>query len=109
VLEDANTKLASVTTNVVGVPGRAMLEALLEGSADPVTHAKLAQECLHSKRAEFTAALEGRFRPHHVALLRRMLELLYFLEEAIVVLMARWLNCCALFSAGKGTGHHSRR
>lgn len=83
ILEDANLKLASVASSVVGVSGRAMLEALLAGTTDPVTLAELAKGRLRSKRTELTAALEGRFRPHHVALLRRMLEHLDFLDDAI--------------------------
>lgn len=86
VLEDANIKLASVATSVVGVSGRAMLAALLDGTTDAAVLADLAKGRLRSKRVELTAALEGRFRPHHVALLRRMLEHLDFLDDAIIEL-----------------------
>jgi transposase len=86
VLEDANIKLASVATSVVGVSGRAMLEALLAGTTDPAVLAELAKGRLRSKREALTAALEGRFRPHHVGLLRRMLEHLDFLDDAIAEL-----------------------
>jgi transposase len=83
VLEDANVKLASVASSVMGVSARAMLEALLAGTTDPATLAELAKGRLRSKREALTAALEGRVRPHHVTLLRRMLEHIDFLDEAI--------------------------
>jgi len=83
VLEDANIKLASVASNVTGVSARQMLAALLEGTQTPAQMAELAQTRLRAKRAELTAALEGRFRPHHARLLRQMLEHLDHLDEAI--------------------------
>lgn len=83
VLEDANIKLASVASDVTGVSGRAMLQALLEGTQTPAEMAELAKGSLRRKRAALQEALEGRMRPHHALLLRRMLEHLDFLEEAI--------------------------
>lgn len=74
VLEDANIKLASVASDVTGVSARAMLEALIAGTQTPAEMAELAQTRLRSKREALTAALEGRFRPHHARLLRLMLE-----------------------------------
>lgn len=53
VLEAANIKLASVATDVLGVSGRRMLEAIVAGEADA------------SVRAELAKALDGRVRPHH--------------------------------------------
>src|SRR6266540_315179 len=52
VLEDANIKLSGVATDVMGVSGRAMLTALLVGSADPAESAELAKGKLRTKRAE---------------------------------------------------------
>ena len=49
VLEDANIKLASVATDILGVSGRAMLEALMEGQEDPVKLADLAQRQMRGK------------------------------------------------------------
>jgi transposase len=60
VLETANIKLASVASNVFGVSGRLMLQALLEGGATPAAMAALAQGRLRKKRAEVEQALEGR-------------------------------------------------
>ncbi|MHB9106375.1 MAG: IS110 family RNA-guided transposase [Armatimonadota bacterium] len=82
-LEDANIKLAAVASDVTGVSARAMLAALLEGTKTPAEMAALAQTRLRRKQAELTAALEGRFRPHHARLLRLMLEHLDELDLAI--------------------------
>jgi transposase len=83
VLEDANIKLAAVASDVTGVSARAMLAALLQGTHTPAEMAELAQTRLRRKRAELTAALEGRVRPHHARLLQLMLTHLDELEEAI--------------------------
>jgi len=83
VLEDANIKLASVVTDVMGVSARAMLEAIVEGEADPVTMAELARGRLRSKRAQLEQALVGRVRDHHRFLLAGHLAHIDFLEEQI--------------------------
>ncbi|HLK61176.1 MAG TPA: transposase [Chthonomonadaceae bacterium] len=57
-LEGANIKLASVATDVLGVSGRSMLEALVAGERDP---AELAQGRLRNKKALLEQALTGRF------------------------------------------------
>src|SRR5216110_229047 len=59
VLEDGNIKLASVATDILGVSGRAMLEALMEGQEDPVKLADFAQRQLRGKIPELEKALEG--------------------------------------------------
>ncbi len=59
VLEDANIKLGSVASDVLGVSGRHMLHALVEGQQDPEQLAALAQGRLREKRAELQLALEG--------------------------------------------------
>jgi transposase len=82
-LESANIKLSSVATDVMGVSGRAMLEALLSGSTDPEILAELARGKLRNKLSLLREALKGRFRPHHRFLLGQILSHLDFLEEAI--------------------------
>jgi len=62
VLEDANIKLASVASNVVGVSGRAMLEQLIQGQTDPATLAELAKGRLREKRDLLEKALTGTFQ-----------------------------------------------
>jgi transposase len=62
VLEGANIKLASVVTDVMGVSGRAMLEALAGGEQEPTVLAGLARGTLRSKQAELEQALQGTIR-----------------------------------------------
>jgi transposase len=83
ILEQANIKLASVATDVLGVSGRAILEALLHGNQEPLEMAELAKGRLRQKKAELALALEGRFRPHHARLLSRILAHIDFLDQSI--------------------------
>jgi transposase len=83
VLEDANIKLAGVATDVMGVSGRAMLEALVAGQDNPEELAKLAKGRLRKKAAELKRALAGRFSAHHSFLLAEQLSHIDYLDEAI--------------------------
>jgi len=74
VLEDANVKLASVATNVMGVSGRQMLAAIIAGVEDPEALAELAKGRLRAKIPELERALTGRIRTSHRLLLRLHLE-----------------------------------
>jgi transposase len=69
-LEDANIKLDSVISNVLGVSGRAMVEAIVEGQTDPEQLANLARTHLKASRQELVEALRGRVTPHHRLMLR---------------------------------------
>jgi transposase len=89
VLEDANIKLAGVAADVVGVSGRAMLAALVEGSADAAVMAELAQGRLRTKRAALARALSGRMRAHHRTLVAMHLSHVDFLDEQIADLDQR--------------------
>ena len=82
-LESANIKLTSVAKDVMGVSGRAMLKALLEGRTDPEMLAQLARGKLRKKLPELKKALEGRLRSHHRFMLERILEHLDFLDGEI--------------------------
>ena len=88
VLEDAGVKLSTVATNVIGVSGRAMLQALVEGTTDPAVLADLARGKLRKKLPDLRRALTGRFRPHHAFLLEQVLAKIDFLDEALDRLMA---------------------
>jgi transposase len=74
VLEDANIKLGSVASDVLGVSGRAMLEAVIAGQEDPGVLADLARRRLRSKIPELRLALKGRVTDHHRFLLRLLLD-----------------------------------
>ena len=75
-LEDAGIKLSSVASDIVGVSGRAMLEALIDGQRDPAVLADLAKRRLRVKIPELTEALTGRFTSHHAFLARVRLGLI---------------------------------
>jgi transposase len=83
VLEDANLKLASVLSDVLGRSGRAMLEAILAGEEDPERLADLALGTARRKQAALVEALRGRVTAHHRALLRLHLDLVDALEAAL--------------------------
>lgn len=88
-LEDAGIKLSSVATEITGVSGRAMLEALIEGERDPAVLADLSKQRLRSKIPELTEALTGRFREHHAFLARLHLNLIDQHSAAISELTMR--------------------
>jgi len=83
VLESANIKLASVATDVMGVSGRAMLEALIEGQASPAEMAELAQKRMREKRELLAKSLEGCVKPHHRFVLTELLCQIDHLDETI--------------------------
>jgi transposase len=83
VLESANIKLASVASNVLGVSGRAMLEAIIVGQASPEEMADLAKKRLREKREALEKALEGRVKPHHRFVLTELLCQIDSLDETI--------------------------
>jgi len=82
-LEDANIKIASVATNIFGVSGLAMLEALIGGDLSPLETAELARGCLRTKIPQLVEALEGEVGEHHRLLLRKHLDHLAYLNEVI--------------------------
>jgi len=88
-LEDAGIKLSSVASDIVGVSGRAMLEALIAGQRDPDILADLAKRRLRAKIPALTLALEGRFEAHHAFLARVHLDLIDRHTVAIDQLTAR--------------------
>jgi transposase len=86
VLQDAGLKLTSVLTDLMGVSGRAMVDALLHGTTDPAVLADLARGRLRSKLPALQQALQGHFRPQHAFLVTQILAKIDFLEEAIATL-----------------------
>ena len=88
-LEDAGIKLSSVASDILGVAGRAMLEALIAGDDDPAALADLAKRRLRSKIPALTEALTGRFTDHHAFLARVHLDLIDRHTTAIEEITAR--------------------
>jgi transposase len=73
-LEDSGIKLSSVASEITGVSGRAMLEALIEGQRDPAMLADLAKRGLRKKIPQLTEAMRGRFNDHHAFMVRLYLD-----------------------------------
>ena len=72
-LEDAQVKLDSVVSNIIGVSARLILEALCDGERDPEELAELAKGQLRRKIPELREAVPGRFNEHHAVLVRELL------------------------------------
>ena len=83
VLEDANIKLTTVATDIMGASGRAMLGALVAGTTDPASLADLARGKLRTKLPALTRAMTGRLNDHHRLLLATHLAHVDFLDETI--------------------------
>ena len=110
-LEDAGIKLSSVATDIVGVSGRAMLQALAEGERDPRVLADLAQRRLRTKTPQLVEALTGRFTEHHAFLVRMHLGLIDQhttaideLTNRIEVVIEPFRGFCELISSIPGIG-----
>lgn len=88
-LEDAGIKLDSVASDVLGVSGRLILRALIDGERDPVALAELSKGALRKKIPDLREALRGRFREHHALLIRMCLDHAEYLEARIAELDQR--------------------
>jgi transposase len=98
-LEDTGIKLDCVVTDILGKSGRAMLDALCEGTTDPEILAELAKGRLRTKIPALREALEGRFDSHHALLIGAILSHLDFLDEQIGRLSAAIEEQLAPFQA----------
>lgn len=102
VLEDANIKLSSVASDVLGASGRAMLRALVDGRTDPAALAELARGALRGKIPELRRALHGLVSDHHRFLLRTLLRQVEQLEGLIAEYTARIEEVGAPFARAVG-------
>jgi transposase len=82
-LEGAGIKLSSVASDILGVSGRAMLQALIDGTHDPDILAELARGRLRKKLPALRKALLGWFSPTHRILVGELLAHLEYLDESI--------------------------
>jgi transposase len=103
-LEDALIKLSSVATDILGVSGRAMIEALIAGERDPKLLAGLARGRLRVKHAALVEALTGRFDDHHAELARMLLEQIDTLSAKIDALTLRVEQLLAEIPAAQAPG-----
>ena len=84
-LEDANVKLGNVLSDMFGVSGQLMLDALLDGKAGPQEIAQMAKRRARKKIPELVAALEKhRMSDHHRRMIRFGVEHMELLEKQIV-------------------------
>jgi transposase len=87
ILEDANVKLGNVLSDLFGISGQDMLEALLNNQGTPQQIAAFARGRLRSKMAEIATAVEQhRMRDHHRFLIRQSLDHMTFLEQQVASL-----------------------
>ena len=86
ILEDTGIKLDCVATDILGASGRAMLDALVAGTTDPLVLAELAKGKLRQKLPALREALEGRFDAEHAIVVSAILAHIDFLDEQITLL-----------------------
>lgn len=87
-VESTGIKYTSVTTRVLGVSGRAFLEALIAGERNTTTLADLARGRLRVKAEQLRRAFQGNFTEHHATLLRLHLDRIDLLNTHIARLDA---------------------
>jgi transposase len=92
VLEDANLKLDTVLSDLLGSSGRAMLHGIVKGHSDPGWLADYARGSLRGKREQLELALRGDIQDHHRYLLGELLADLEFAESKILRLDAELLR-----------------
>jgi transposase len=94
VLEDAQIKLDSVISDLLGVSGRQMLDALVTGERDPRVLAEMAHGPMRAKLPRLRDALTGHFNDHHALLCATMLARIDALTDSIAALDATIANHC---------------
>ena len=82
-LEDANIKLDSVITDILGVSGRTMVEAMIAGETSPDVLVRLADRRLKASPADLREALRGRVTDHHRFMLQLHLDQIDALDRAV--------------------------
>ncbi|MEU5185515.1 IS110 family transposase, partial [Streptomyces longwoodensis] len=88
-LEDTGMKLTSVLTDVTGVSGRAILEALVNGERVPERLADLAVGKARTKIPALVEALDGEFTDHHAFMVRHYLDEIDRFKAAVAGFDAR--------------------
>ena len=97
-LEDAQIKISSVLSDIHGVSGRAMMEALIAGQRDPWSLARLAKGNAGKKTDRLEEALRGFFTDHHATILQMMLDNIDRIGAQIAALDARIAETIGPFS-----------
>jgi len=99
ILEDANLKLTTVVSDILGVSGRAILEAVIAGEQDPERLADLGRGRLKASRRSLVDALRGVVTDHHRFMLQLHLAQIDGLEAAIRTVETRVGEALAPFRA----------
>ena len=89
VLEDANVKLSSVISDILGVSGLRMLRAMVAGESDAVALSQLGDPKLRASQAALQESLQGQLTEHHRFMLEGLLDQVTFLDAQISRLDAR--------------------
>jgi transposase len=103
-LEDAQIKLSTVATDIFGVSGRAMMDALIAGRRDPRALAEMAKARMRTKKAALAEALTGQFEEHHAYLCRMLLDLIDNLDARIAELTERITTTIDTLPQASGSG-----
>jgi len=88
-LEQMNVKLTEVISDITGMTGMSIIEAILAGQRDPETLAKLRHERCKNDEATIALALQGNWREEHLFALRQSLQLYCIYHEKMLELDAQ--------------------
>lgn len=83
-LQEANIKVGNVLSDVMGVSGKAILQALAQGETDPQRLANRAHASVQRKHEQLVRALDGDMGAHEQFLLQELLGLITAMERSIV-------------------------
>ena len=89
VLEDANIKVTGLISDILGVSGRAILRAMIDGESDPNALAQLARGSLREKKTRLIDGLTGMVTPHHRFMLQMHLKMVENIEAQLAEIDAR--------------------
>jgi transposase len=82
-LEQMNVKLTEVVSDITGLTGTSIINAILGGERDPIKLAKLRDERCHHSEDQIALALQGTWRPEHLFELRQARDLYQFHHQQI--------------------------
>ena len=108
-LEEANIKLDSVITDIMGLSGRRMVEAIIAGETNPARLADLADRRIKASREELIETLRGRVTDHHRFMLRLHLDQYDRVAEVIATIDAAVDAAIARMDQREATGQASFR
>ncbi|GAA2231483.1 IS110 family transposase [Kitasatospora cystarginea] len=109
ILEDAQVKLSTVATDIFGVSGRAMMEAMIAGERNPSVLAQMAKGRMAAKKDALALALTGQFEEHHAFLCRTLLDSIDHLTAQIDKLSERITRAIEELTAhDAGAAGHNR-